>query len=502
MELTQPDFDRSSRREFLTRMAGGTLAAGVARDAFAESASLSNQQPRRPAFPATADTVIVLWMAGGMAHTETFDPKRHVPFEPGMKADDVLCTFPAIKTAVDGIEITKGFEKVASVLDRGTLIRSHVLGDLGTILHSRHQYHWHTGYEPPQNVAAPHLGAWIAHALGPKNPAIPAFIDIGQGYEGNGEAEELKAFQTGGCLGAEFNPFRVPDPRQAINIVKPPAGMGFERFRRRYDTFRKMVADGSWPTRPASDSKGDSDARRVHHEPNDAQREALLRSIEQAHRLMDSSAAKAFDLSLEPKESFDTYNTCKFGLGCLLARRLVEEGARFIEVTTEYGPFLQWDTHDNGHTRLAKLKSEIDAPIAQLVLDLEQRGLLDRTLIVLASEFSRDCLLEGKPEKPVGNQVDQPAVVKELKHYGMHRHFTGASSVLMFGGGVRRGFLYGKTASERPCTTIENPINVTDLHSTILHTLGILPDYHVTVEQRPFYVTQDGRGIARTALLG
>ncbi len=487
MELTQTDFDRSSRREFLARMASGTLAAGTARRVFAETANSSNPQSKKPAFPATADTVIVLWMAGGMAHTETFDPKRHAPFEPGMKADDVLCTFPAIKTAVDGIEITEGFEKVASVLDRGTLIRSHVLGDLGTILHSRHQYHWHTGYEPPQNVAAPHLGAWIAHALGPKNPAIPAFIDIGQGYEGNGEAEELKAFQTGGCLGAEFNPFRVPDPRQAVNIVKPPAGMSLERFRRRYDMYRKMVADGV-----GSGGKTLSDA----------QRDALLRSVEQAHRLMDSSAAKAFDLSLEPKASFDTYNTCKFGLGCLLARRLVEEGARFIEVTTEYGPFLQWDTHDNGHTRLAKLKSEIDAPIAQLVLDLEQRGLIDRTLIVLASEFSRDCLLEGKPEKPVGNQVDQPAVLKELKHYGMHRHFTGASSVLMFGGGVKRGFLYGKTAPERPCTTIENPINVTDLHATMLHTLGIAPDYHVTVEQRPFYVTQDGRGLARTALLG
>ncbi|TXT35868.1 MAG: hypothetical protein FD138_1187 [Planctomycetota bacterium] len=262
--------------------------------------------------------------------------------------------------------------------------------------------------------------------------------------------------------------------------------MSLERFRRRYDTYRKMVSDGS-----------DANGKPL----SDAQRDALLRSIEQAHRLMDSSAAKAFDLSLEPKASFDIYNTCKFGLGCLLARRLVEEGARFIEVTTEYGPFLQWDTHDNGHTRLAKLKSEIDAPIAQLVLDLEQRGLLDRTMIVLASEFSRDCLLEGKPEKPVGNQVEQPAVIKELKHYGMHRHFTGASSVLMFGGGAKCGLLYGKTAEERPCTTLENPINVTDLHATMLHALGIPADYHVTVEERPFYVTQDGRGIARAALL-
>src|SRR5439155_19608077 len=115
---------------------------------------------------------------------------------------------------------------------------------------------------------------------------------------------------------------------------------------------------------------------------------SLLRSMDNAYRLLSSPDAKAFDLSLEPKDSYDQYNTGRFGQGCLLARRLVEAGARFIEVTTEYIPFLYWDTHDNGHTRLVELKRQIDAPIAQLVLDLEQRGLLDRTLIILASEFS------------------------------------------------------------------------------------------------------------------
>jgi hypothetical protein len=195
---------------------------------------------------ATADTLIVLWMAGGMAHTETFDPKRHAPFSAGMKADDVLCTFPPIDTVVDNIKISQGLEKTAAVMDRGTLIRSHVLGDLGQILHSRHQYHWHTGYEPPQTVAAPHLGAWIAHALGPVNPAIPAFIDIGQSYEGNGESEELKAFQTGGCLGSQYNPFRVPDPRQAVNVVRPPAGISEKRFRWRFESLKNWLT----PRRP------------------------------------------------------------------------------------------------------------------------------------------------------------------------------------------------------------------------------------------------------------
>lgn len=473
----------TNRREFLRGTAAGTLSM-LAGGMLPVARSLANG-PGTAARKSTADTLIVLWMAGGMAHTETFDPKRYTPFSPGMQANDVLCTFPAIDTAVDGIQISQGLEKVAGVLDRGTLIRSHVLGDLGHILHSRHQYHWHTGYEPPQTVAAPHLGAWVAHALGSVNPAIPAFIDIGQSYEGNGEAEELKAFQTGGCLGNLFNPFRVPDPRQAIDVVRPPAGMSDKRFRQRFESLRKLIAASSEPK-----------------ELRERQHAALERATADAYRLMNSPAASAFDLSLEPRESFDVYNTSKFGLGCLLARRLVDQGARFIEVTTEYGPFLQWDTHDNGHTRLAKLKQEIDAPIAQLVLDLEAHKLLDRTLIVLASEFSRDCLVEGKPDKLVPNQVDQPAVINELKHYGMHRHFTSASSVLLFGGGAKRGLLYGRTAPERPCTTIENPISVTDLHATMYHALGIAPDYQVDVEERPFYATKDGRGAPRRQLLG
>jgi hypothetical protein len=474
---------RSDRRDFLKLTAAGTLGmlAGPGQGPFARRALAAP----RPATRATADTLIVLWMAGGMPHTETFDPKRHAPFTAGMKADDVLCTFPSIDTAVDDIKFSQGLEKTAAVMNRGTLIRSHVLGDLGAILHSRHQYHWHTGYEPPQTVAAPHLGAWVAHALGPVNPAIPAFIDIGQAYEGNGEAEELKAFQTGGCLGSRYNPFRVPDPRQAVAVVRPPAGMSEKRFRQRFESLQKLVA-----------------AAPVPKEQRDGQHAALERATDDAFRLMESPAAKAFDLSLEPRDSFDVYNTSKFGLGCLLARRLVEQGARFIEVTTEYGPFLQWDTHDNGHTRLAKLKQEIDAPIAQLVLDLESRKLLDRTQIVLASEFSRDCLVEGKPERGVPNQVDQPAVINELKFYGMHRHFTGASSVLLFGGGTPRGLLYGRTAPERPCTTIADPIGITDLHATLLAALGIAPDYNVEVEQRPFYVTRDGKGQPRRELLG
>jgi hypothetical protein len=227
---------------------------------------------------------------------------------------------------------------------------------------------------------------------------------------------------------------------------------------------------------------------------SDYQKESLLHSVDAANRLLSSGSARAFDLSLEPRGSYGIYNTGRFGLGCLLARRLTEAGARFIEVTSEYIPFKNWDTHENGHQRLIDMKRQIDAPIAQLVLDLEERGLLNRTLIVVASEFGRDMMLEGKPDSPVKNQVNVPDNISEPKHYGMHRHFTDAGSVLLFGGGVRRGFLYGKTADERPCKTIENPIRIEDLHATIYRAMGIPADLAYEVERRPVHVTRDGKG--------
>src|SRR6185436_7544246 len=233
-----------TRRDFLSRASAATLsalAAGVPR-------AVSAQDSGR--IVPTADAVIVLWMAGGMAHTETFDPKRYTPFESGLKPAQVLSTFPSIDTAVDSIKVSKGLERIATVMDRATLIRSYTAGDLGFILHSRHQYQWHTGYAPPQTAAAPHLGAIIARTLGSKNPAVPPFINIGQRLD-VGEGEELKAFTTAGFLGTEFGPFG--------------------------------------------------------QEGSSYQRDSLLRAYDNAHRLLSSPAAKAFDLSLEPLEHIQKY---------------------------------------------------------------------------------------------------------------------------------------------------------------------------------------------------
>jgi uncharacterized protein (DUF1501 family) len=462
------------RRDFIKQLSAAATAAWMTGEPrLAQAASF--QHP-----PARADACILLWMAGGMAAPDTFDPKRYHPFQKGLEVSRMLSTFPAIDTNVDGIKICQGLENIAQVMDRATLIRSAVQPDLGSILHSRHQYHWHTGYVPPQTVACPHIGSWMAKVLGPRNKVMPAFVNIGQRLEGIGESEELKAFTTAGFFGSEFGPMNLPSPEEAAQSVRPPKGMDANRFANRDRLFRKLV---------------DQNPNRDHM--SDHQQQSMLRSMDNAYRLLSSKEREAFDITLEPEESRKKYDTGRFGRGCLLARRLIEAGTRFVEVTTEYVPFLHWDTHKDGHETLDKLHQEIDLPIATLVTDLEKRGLLERTLIIVASEFSRDALIEGRPGSKAADQATfKVEKIEETKHYGLHRHFTGGTNVLMFGGGMKRGHLHGQTADERPLVAVKDPVTVMDLHATIMTTMGISPKTEFTIEGRPFYVTEDGKGTA------
>jgi len=459
------------RRDFLKKLSAASLAAMMARAPRASAETIV--QPK-----ATADACILLWMGGGMAAPDTFDPKAYQPFVKGAPVAKMLSTFPAIDTSVDNIKICQGLEQIAKVMDRATLIRSAIQPDLGSILHSRHQYHWHTGYVPPQTVAAPHIGAWMAKVLGPRNPVMPAFINIGQRLEGVGESEELKAFTTAGFFGSEYGPMNLPYPDEAMLAVRPPKGMEPGRFANRRAFFQKLVD------------------RNPHRDlMSDHQQESMLRSLESAHRLLSAPEAKAFDLGLESKETRAAYGDSRFGQGCLLARNLVEKGARFVEVTTEYVPFLNWDTHNDGHETMERMHREIDGPIARLILDLEERKLLDRTLVVIASEFSRDALIEGVPGSKAADQSRAKSdTLEESKHYGLHRHFTGGTSVVMFGGGMKKGYLYGATADERPLIAVKNPLSISDLHATIFTAMGISPKTMYEIEQRPFYATLDGLG--------
>jgi hypothetical protein len=458
------------------------IAGGAASLAALGGKALARPDEDKPAPPAQADAMILLWMAGGQAHSETWDTKKYTPFEKGMEAKAVMSTFRSIPTSVDGLRISEGLPNCAQVMHLGTLLKTFQAANLGFILHSRHQFHWHTGYVPPQPVSVPAMGAVMARTLGARVRGAPAYVDIGQRFDVGGEDFEVKAFHTAGFLGDDYGPFFVPQPAEAVATVRPPSGMSRQRFRARMERFHKLQAMRDAGSSPKLAGE-------------------YLKRLDAAYELMESPAANAFDLSLEPKEVFERYNTGRFGLGCLLARRLVEAGSRFIEVTTEYIPFMGWDTHENGHSRTVDMMRLIDAPIAQLVTDLEERGLLNRTLVVVASEFSRDMLLEGRPGELVKDQVVVPDVVTEEKHYGMHRHFSGASSVVVFGGGARRGHVYGETADERPFTTTKNPVTITDLHATFYTLMGIRPDHSYVHDERPVYVTQDGKGKPITDIL-
>src|SRR5437868_15343178 len=149
---------------------------------------------------------------------------------------------------------------------------------------------------------------------------------------------------------------------------------------------------------------------------SDHQQESMLRSLDNAQRLLAAKERDAFDITLEPKESYEKYNTGRFGQGCLLARRLVESGARYVEVTTEYIPFIHWDTHASGHETVDRLHKEIDRPIAQLIMHLELPGLLHRTLVVLASALSRDLMVEGVPgSEAKSHDTVQRTMLAEMK---------------------------------------------------------------------------------------
>lgn len=260
--------------------------------------------------------------------------------------------------------------------------------------------------------------------------------------------------------------------------------MDLKRFERRQKLFKDIAEQG-----PLSHA-------------HEYQQESYIRSMEKSYALLKSPEAKAFDLSQEPKEAYAQYNTGRFGLGCLMAKRLVERGARFVSVTTEYEPFLGWDTHENGHARMVKMKEAIDRPISTLIHDLHQSGLLDRTLVILASEFSRDMLTEGRPGSKVKDQVVVPDKITEPKHYGMHRHFTEGCSMLLWGGGIKKGHVIGQTATERPFSAITEPIVIDQVHQTIYQAMGISPETNYVVEARPFYTTPDGKGKSIEGVFG
>jgi hypothetical protein len=493
-----------NRRTFVT----GSLAAGgallvprvlgsLAADPIAERASATK-------LPARADSVIFIWLPGGVAQTDTWDPKQHTPFEEGMKGSQLLGTCPSIATSVDGVRFGEGLESIASVMHHGTLLRSLTNETKFGAVHLKAQYYMMTGNLFPVGLKAPSIGAAVARTLGPRHENVPPYIYIGRDIDtSDTEKQFTSEFIGPGFYGVKYAPFMIPDPTAGLATLSAAAGTSRERLDRRLK-YLTSIAGLSAPQLRDSPKAQD-----------------YLKIMESARAMMDSPVKRAFDYAKEEKPAVlaafepkiargdvqdkSYYFGKRFGHGLLLARRLVEAGARFVQVEYQYGPFKGFDMHEDGQSRMIEMKKQIDGPIAQLVRDLAERGLLERTLVVVATEFGRTIANQPKAGvEPIGFaevQSGEDLVIESKKMYGFHGHFSSANSLLFFGGGFKPGLVYGRTAERHPMVPIEKPVSLVDVHATTYKALGIAADTAYVTEGRPFYVTKDGKGKAIDELL-
>jgi hypothetical protein len=411
-----------SRREWLRLSAAGiagcsmsgwlgTLAAGAAND------------------PKRHRSCILLWMDGGPSQMDTFDLK------PGSANGG---PFREIATPVPGIKISEHLPGIARHMDRLALVRSMTSkeGDHGLASH-----YVHTGYAQRGPIHYPTLGALVAKEAGAEDADLPAFVSIAPYRIVNSTAH------SPGFLGPRFAPLIIGDagPRSPVSAdvdssgntlrvqnLRPHAGVGGEHFEARLRLVQQMQRDFG-ADHPSAAAKSHQTA------------------YERAARLMRTAAAQALDLDQEQAKLRDAYGRSKFGQSCLLARRLVERGVPFVEVTLGGDVRNGWDTHDNNFERVRELSQVLDAGWATLVDDLKERGLLDSTLIVWMGEFGRTPTINGDKGRD---------------------HFPSAWSAVLGGGGIKGGQVIGKTSAGGE-TIEQHPVSVPDLLATVCLALGI-----------------------------
>jgi hypothetical protein len=427
------------RREFFGAAAGMTLSGWLGR--------LAAQAPDG----ARPRSCILLWMAGGPSHIDTFDLKPDAPAE-------IRGEFRPIDTAVPGIHISEHFPKFAGHMRHAVILRGMSTQESD---HKLATYHLHTGYQSRAGaVAFPSLGALVAKELGKRDVPLPNFVCIGRGPQ---EAV------TSGFLGPDYQPLGVTDPLRGLDDIDP-AGTP-EQFRRQVDLLREL--DKSFHDAYRSDA-------------GQAHRSAIDRSA----RLMSAEQKSAFDLSLEPAAVRDAYGRPAlpgpraggdkaagpgpggFGQGCLMARRLVEAGVPFVEVVM--GDGVGWDTHRDNFPRTRALSLECDRAMSALVDDLQKRGLLDTTLVVWMGEFGRSPRCAG----------------------GGRNHWSRAWSSVLIGGGIKGGQVVGRTDRDA-AAVVDRPISVTDFLGTVCTILGI--DYtrknHPPGVDRPIPIVDTSKGV-------
>jgi Protein of unknown function (DUF1501) len=435
-----------NRREFLRDAFcgfGGLAFGAMLAEERAYAQSVNPLAPKKPPLPARAKSVIFLFLSGGPSHMETFDPKPLLNELHGQKRPasfgeakyqfissdaKLLGTKRTFKRyGKSGIEVSDLFPHLAERIDDIAVIRS-CHGDM--VVHSAAQYQLFTGRVIP---GFPSMGSWVIYGLGAETQSLPAYVIL---PDPKGAQEAGTPMYTNGFLPAIYQPtiFR-PGDRPVLNLDLPQ-GISLETRRKTLGLLKQL--------------------NQIDMVPDDEEFSARLNAYDLAFK-MQTEAPAIFDLKNEPQETLDLYGIGKtptddYGRRCLLARRLVEKGVRFVCPVSGGGTGnLQWDAHDDIEENHLRMAAQTDQPIAALLTDLKRRGLLDSTLVLIGGEFGRSPESQGSK--------------------GRDHHNLGFT-MLMAGGGIKGGQVYGAT-DEIGLRAVDKPVHFRDIHTTILHQLGL-----------------------------
>lgn len=421
-----------SRREFIGAAAktflGVTLLNNVAANSKAMAAGAGASTLKQPA---TAKNVIYLYMTGGMSHLDTFDPRA--------SNQEVTGETEAIKTSADDVFVSSNLPLMAKQMHHVAVINS-LSSNQGA--HQQGNYFMHTSYTLRGTIRHPSMGAWLQKFQERGNPNLPGSIMIGNDSRHPGA----------GFFESKFSPLMINAPEQGLanSSLNPWFQSDQERFQSRLQAAKALDA--------GFDQKY-----------NLKQVRAYTDMYDDAVSMMRSEDLKAFDLTQEKPELRRQYGEGSFGQGCLLARRLVEHGVRFVEVSMG-----NWDTHNANFVRVPELCEELDQGLSTLLQDLDAKGLLKDTLVVLATEFGRT---------PEINQNDG------------RDHHPSAFTCLLAGGGIKGGRSYGKK-DEKGAQIEEHRVGIPDFNATIAYALGMPLDHVLySPSKRPFTIADKGKPI-------
>jgi Protein of unknown function (DUF1501) len=430
---------RLPRRELLSRAGIGLgmlgLSGLLADEGLLHAAATDSEQPlrpKRPHFPPRATRVVHFFLNGGPSHIDTFDPKPLLQRYAGQPLPQSFVTerktggampspFAFKRYGESGLEVSELFSRTAQHADDIAVIRS-MVAQVPNHEPSLMLMNCGDSVQP-----RPSFGSWLMYGLGTVNQNLPGFVAMCPGgYPVKGSANWQSGFLPGTYQGTSIDP-KLGDIQKLIeNIRSPHASIAVQQ--QQLDLLRSL-----------NDAHG--------RDRDDDRLEARIQSFELAFR-MQSEAAEAFDISREPKHVREMYGEGVHGRQTLMARRLLERGVRYVQLW--HGEGQPWDQHRDIEKDIRKTSAEIDQPIAALLTDLKQLGMLEDTLVLWGGEFGRTPVSEG------GSGRDH-------NHYG----FT----VWMAGGGVRGGTVHGAT-DDFGFKAVENPTSVHDLHATMLHLMG------------------------------